>query len=255
MWKSNIKKGPRVKKDFLDTSTEDFSLNKSKGITGADITPSSFNIFRDSLRKASEKLTETLIENLPDMNLKEIEESESEQDDVLPLDFRTAMIEKENRIVIQAKPLVFKTQYEEDEEKSRAGPSLDAYLEMVNKKAFKEEDGAIMLDPDINIKEKFEKIELPCNLVERLNNSIYAPIRKTPLQDKKKAPKQPVKNYDTDSGVEEEEKFQDPAYKKAMSKKLADAQRAAAFTVDPKDPLAFDKSLAEMGLDDIDEIL
>ena len=91
------------------------------------------------------------------MNLGEITESESEvDDDVLPLDFRTALIEKENRIVIQAKPLVFKTQFDDDEKDKNMGPSLDAYLEMVNKKAFKEEDGAIMLDPDINIKEKSE---------------------------------------------------------------------------------------------------
>ena len=45
------------------------------------------------------------------MNLKEIEESESERDeqsdadDVLPLDFRTALIEEDMRVVIQAKPL------------------------------------------------------------------------------------------------------------------------------------------------------
>ena len=130
MWKSNIKKGPRKNNDYLDSSTEDFALNISKGISGTDIMPSSFNIFRDSLRKASEKLTETLIANLPDMNLGEIGESESEtEDDVQPLDFRTAHLEKENRIVIQAKPLVFKTQFDDDEpSKSGAGPSLDAYL-------------------------------------------------------------------------------------------------------------------------------
>jgi hypothetical protein len=83
---------------------------------------------------------------------------------------------------------------------------------MVNKRAFKEEDGAIMLDLDINIKEMFEQIELPCNLVDRMNNSIYAPVRKTLLPDKKKAPKQPLNNktYDTDSGVEEEEKVSTP---------------------------------------------
>jgi hypothetical protein len=54
-------------------------------------------------------MTETLVENLPSMNLNEIEESESEmedtEDEVLPLDFRTALIEKDNRVVIQAKPL------------------------------------------------------------------------------------------------------------------------------------------------------
>jgi len=49
------------------------------------------------------------------MNLKELEnEEESEQEDddeeeVLPLDFRTALIEEENKVVIQAKPLSFKT--------------------------------------------------------------------------------------------------------------------------------------------------
>jgi hypothetical protein len=78
-------------------------------MTGEEITPSSFNIFRDSLRKTSEKMTETLVENLPSMNLNEIEESESEmedtEDEVLPLDFRTALIEQDNRVVIQAKPL------------------------------------------------------------------------------------------------------------------------------------------------------
>jgi len=78
IWKYSIKKGPRKKSDFLDTSKEDFSQNISKGITGEEITPSSFNIFRDSLRKTSEKMTETLVENLPSMNLNEIEESESE---------------------------------------------------------------------------------------------------------------------------------------------------------------------------------
>ena len=43
------------------------------------------------------------------MNLQEIEETASEGDEeVLPLDFRTALIAKENRVVIQAKPLVSK---------------------------------------------------------------------------------------------------------------------------------------------------
>ena len=110
IWKDNIRAG-RTDKDFLDTSNEDFAMHKTRGVDGVDITPSSFNIFRDSLRKASERLLETLNENLPDMNLAEIEESESDHDnaeddeDVLPLDFRTALIEKDNRVVIQAKPL------------------------------------------------------------------------------------------------------------------------------------------------------
>lgn len=104
VWKNNITKN-RTNKDFLDISNEDFSKHKTKGVDGQEVAPSSFNIFRDSLRKQSEKLMTTLNEHLPDMNLKEIEESESEKDDmsdadVLPLDFRTALIEDNNRVVI-----------------------------------------------------------------------------------------------------------------------------------------------------------
>jgi hypothetical protein len=57
-------------------STEDFTKNTSLSIDGREITPSNFNIFRDSLRFQSEQLLKTLNENLPDINLKEIEEEE-----------------------------------------------------------------------------------------------------------------------------------------------------------------------------------
>lgn len=91
-------------------------------MSGEEIIPSSFNIFRDSLRKTSEKLADVLVENLPSMNLNEIEESESEMDDtedeVVPLDFRTALIEKDNRVVIQAKPLKPKTDAELEREEN-----------------------------------------------------------------------------------------------------------------------------------------
>jgi len=48
---------------------------------------------------------------------------------------------------------------------------------MVRKEAFKEDEGAILLDPDINIKEKFDQIDLPCNQEDRINNTINAPVR------------------------------------------------------------------------------
>jgi hypothetical protein len=48
MWKYNVKTGPRIKKDFLDASTEDFSKNKSKSIDGSEITPSTFNMYNSS---------------------------------------------------------------------------------------------------------------------------------------------------------------------------------------------------------------
>ena len=83
------------------------------------------------MRHASERLLETLNENLPELNLQEIEESEGEregheseeEEDVLPLDFRTALIEKDNRVVIQAKPLQFKSDADalKDEVAGKAG--------------------------------------------------------------------------------------------------------------------------------------
>lgn len=60
LWKQNIRHGPRKRQDFLDTSSEDFTLNKSRGLDGTEITPSCFNIARDSLREASERLHEAL---------------------------------------------------------------------------------------------------------------------------------------------------------------------------------------------------
>lgn len=69
--------------------------------------PSSFNVMRDSLADASAKLKETLLQNLPDLNLNDSSTS-GEDDEVLPLDFRTTMLQDEGRVVIQAKPLVCK---------------------------------------------------------------------------------------------------------------------------------------------------
>ena len=59
--------------------------------------PSTFNIFRDSLKNTSARLHEKLIASLPDMNLDEVtsntSNSDSEQEnEVVPLDFRTAFI-------------------------------------------------------------------------------------------------------------------------------------------------------------------
>lgn len=288
MWKNNIKPGMRKRNDFLDTSAEDFSMNKTRTIDGKEITPSSFNIFRDSLREASERLHETLNENLPDMNLKEIEESESEaemsgsdDEDVLPLDFRTALIEKDNKVVIQAKPLTMRTITDFENEDVLAasmrkggrasGPGLDTYLEMVRKEAFKEEEGAIMLDPDINIKEKFDLIDLKCNTENRINNAINAPVRTEYIgqissssnQDsaasKRRGPRmKTTKTYDTDTDnqLSEEEKF--VSKKRAqkaddgISKSLKQAQQSETFKADP---LSFENSLKESGIDNLDDII
>lgn len=50
LWKNNITFEPRKKKDFLDVTGEDFSQYETVDIMGNRATPSTFNIFRDSLR-------------------------------------------------------------------------------------------------------------------------------------------------------------------------------------------------------------
>ena len=193
--------------------------------------------------------------------------------------------------------------FDEDDDKKRghegsagprSGPGLDDYLEMVRKEAFKDDEGAILLDPDINIKEKFDEIELPCNQEDRINNSINAPLRPGLGQDqqeiavggesgKKRGPRGPInhKTYDTDtdtnpaSGSEHEDARQQsrntgsrrPQQTQAQqprvpeeAKSLEQAQQSQTFLAAkgldaPKDPLNFENSLKEAGLDDLDDII
>lgn len=129
VWKRNVTKGTRNARDFLDTSNEDFAKNFTQSINGNMITPSNFNIFRDSLKNHSDKLTATLVENLPDLNLKDVNDESkepSEDEEVLPLDFRTAMLEEQNKIIIQAKPLHLKTDNEFLEEVEREARRKEA---------------------------------------------------------------------------------------------------------------------------------
>ena len=91
--------------------------------------------------------------------------------------------------MIQAKPLNLKTDDEllreasqpfnpRDYELNREFDTVDSYLEAVKKEPFREEEGNfILIDPDINIKEKFEAIDLACNREQRLNNTFNAPLR------------------------------------------------------------------------------
>ncbi len=149
LWKNNIKFGDRKRVDVLDISNEDFSQYFVPAIDGRQINPSTFNIFRDSLKVASAKLNEKLIASLPDMNLDEItsntSNSDSEQEnEVVPLDFRTAFIKSENKVVIQAKPLHFKTVEEDleelDKKKEQELTGEDAFFATVKKEAFAEDD-------------------------------------------------------------------------------------------------------------------
>jgi hypothetical protein len=57
-----------------------------------------------------------------------------------------------------------------------------------------------MIEPDINIKEKFDKIDLPCNLENRINNSMNAPKREKIVKENRIP--QSNKTYDTDTDTE-----------------------------------------------------
>lgn len=126
---------------------------------------------------------ERLVQNLPEMNLDDVtsnsSNSESEQEnDVVPLDFRTALVKAENKIVIQARPLHFKTvdedikDIEQQQERIKAGNPRDEYLDAVKKEAFAEDDDQVMMiDPGMNTDEIFGDVKLPCEQVRRINNS------------------------------------------------------------------------------------
>lgn len=63
------------------------------------MTPSTFNIFRDSLRKNRKEIHARMLENLPDMNATESEASGSDTE-IVPLEFRTALVENGTKLVI-----------------------------------------------------------------------------------------------------------------------------------------------------------
>ena len=158
------------------------------------ITPSNFNVFRDSLRETSEHMRLALNDNLPEMNLDEID-SGDESDvgiEVVPLDFRTAMMSDQTQsIIIQAKPLNFETIKEEETKLMRHD---DLGLNE-NFRPFKETDqDVIMIDPDLKADQIFQGIDLPCVKEPRINNSLKAPVR----SQKQAAPLVSQKHYDED---------------------------------------------------------
>jgi len=54
-----------------------------------------------------------MIENLPDMANDMDSESSDSENEIVPLDFRTAMINNGTKLVIQARPKEFKTMEQE----------------------------------------------------------------------------------------------------------------------------------------------
>ena len=90
------------------------------------------------------------------------------------------MIAEEGRVVIQAKPLTSHLDGEKEGQPS-VPPRIDdlnGFLDAVHQEPFKDEDGAVNLDPGIEVDEEFAKVLLPCSQAEFLNNQIGAPERK-----------------------------------------------------------------------------
>lgn len=187
-WRQNIIPS-RSHIDYLDTTKEDFAKYKTVDVEGHEINPSAFNIFRDSLKETSTELRNALKENLPDLNLNETTESDGD-DEVVPLDFRTKLMNTDHDVVLQAKPLKLYKSDEDDNEligdilrKSKVSDeskmlsmSSEDYLSKYKKEAFKDDDeSVILIQPNLNIKEKLESIDLECNKASYMNNSINAP--------------------------------------------------------------------------------
>lgn len=199
-WRQNIIED-RKNHDYLDVSKEDFSNYKTVDVEGNEITPSTFNIFRDSFKETFTEMRDTLKQNLPDLNLDEVSESD-ENEDVVPLDFRTKLMGREGDVVMQAKPLkIYKSDDDDGEligdilkktkdsqESQYLNMSTEDFLKEHRKDAFDENDeNVILINPNTNIKEKLNEIDLDCNKNGYINNTLNAP--KTKIKPPKVAKK------------------------------------------------------------------
>jgi len=160
-----------------------------------------------------------MIECLPDVNLDTGGDSsgvDSEEDaEVVPLDFRTALIKdldgESEKVVIQAKPMHMKTHDEymatiEEEEAKLAALNMGAtenFIQAMRREAFGEDDEeVILLDPGNDLDEKLNQIDLLCNMEDRMNNAIDAPLRPQDIYRKPQAPAI-EKQYESDSDIQQ----------------------------------------------------
>ena len=96
LWKHSISEEKVEHKDYLDVGNEDFSNYVEFDDFGNEVSPSGFNIFRDNLKEMSNKMRAKMMESLPDVNFDdESSAGESDDEEVVPLDFRTKLL-KEN---------------------------------------------------------------------------------------------------------------------------------------------------------------
>ena len=127
-----------------------------------------------------------MLENLPEMNLNDDDADSASSGgsdiEILPLDFRTAMVN--GKLVIQAKPKEYKSttqsitkgdkqkiEDDEDLDPDKAIGDVYKYLKSVRKDAFDITDpNVVMIDPDRQKKKTYSDVLLPCE-IERLENN------------------------------------------------------------------------------------
>ena len=190
-WRQNIAP-TRSNRDYLDVSNENFTNYKTVDVEGNEVTPSTYNIFRDSMKKTFTQMRDTLKDNLPELNPEETTESD-DNEEVVPLDFRTKLLDSNGDIVMQAKPLRLYGSDDDDgesiseilkkskdhEERKFLQMSSEDYLTQNRKEAFNDDDeNVILIQPNTNIREKLEAIEFDCTRYTYLNNAIDAPKAK-----------------------------------------------------------------------------
>ena len=201
------------------------------------------------------------------MNLSEIDSSGSSDQDseteVVPLDFRTALVTEGNKIMIQAKPLHFKT-VEEDlldlelaEERKKKGLSAeDDFFQKITRVPFQPSDkDVVLIDPGINTDEIFGDVELPCNLEPKLNNAVTAP--KSARQRQVASPKLESTSRQEQKSLQQAERLFKARPQTATNrplksvfkqmKKPEDEDNTPATEVN-KDMLQFDTILNKMGM-------
>jgi hypothetical protein len=240
-------------------------------VQGNEITPSTFNIFRDSFKKTFTEIRDTLKMNLPDLKLDETSESD-DNEEVVPLDFRTKLMGDNGDVVMQAKPLKIYDSDEDDgisindilkqakenKESKFLRMSADDYLQEYRKEAFKDDDeNVILIQPNTNIKEKLAAIDLECNKYSYLNNAIDAPKAKT------KPPKVNKTFKQDEEDMANMQKISQLSKRKKKTVTINDTPIEGRINRDPEvyqppskenDLLDFDSILASQGVD-LDDLL
>eukprot|EP00354_Favella_ehrenbergii_P010768 CAMPEP_0170464358 /NCGR_PEP_ID=MMETSP0123-20130129/9122_1 /TAXON_ID=182087 /ORGANISM="Favella ehrenbergii, Strain Fehren 1" /LENGTH=245 /DNA_ID=CAMNT_0010730015 /DNA_START=858 /DNA_END=1595 /DNA_ORIENTATION=- len=130
------------------------------------------------------------------MNDEDSSDASGSDTEIVPLEFRTAMINNGTKLVIQAKPKEYSTVEQEMQaveqgrfegaetehlDPDKTAGDLEAYLKSLRKEAFDADDeNVVLIDPGQTSLARYEDILLPCEKEQRANNSLAAPKGSSP---------------------------------------------------------------------------